>query len=416
MTSKNKRIIIAPRGDEPMSLDELLDLFKVDRKEWKVDRFLPNSWPIGVKVEDKDITFTNGVMDGYVKSSGEINTKRLYQAKAWLSRRVLVPSTVPIHQINVRIRKTKAKKPKPNKTKNVLILPDPQFGFLKAINKSGAVPLHDRRAIDAVHQIALEIKPDSIVWAGDVLDLSEWSTHYVRRPEFRMTTQAALVEAAWTIGLFVADFPEMEHVVMIGNHDDRLEQYLIQNMHQAYEMKPADQLNLGPLLAIDNLLGLTRMGVHYVGKYPDGEWWLNEYLKVVHGSVARARPGATASAIIQGKLVNQAFGHIHRQEIVSERVLGQTEDRSIWAASSGCLCHTDGRVPGSTKDRNWQKGAMVVQYDDNGFVGFPEFIRIIEDGAIFRGNVFVGQDRFEDLVASTEKDFDWGSYRPVAFM
>jgi hypothetical protein len=59
---------------------------------------------------------------------------------------------------------------------------------------------------------------------------------------------------------------------------------------------------------------------------------------------------------------------------------------------------------------------MTVQYDDKGFVGFPEFIRITEDGAIFRGNVFEGQDRYEDLVASTEGDFDWASFKPVAFM
>jgi len=416
MTSKNKRTIIAPPGDEPMSLDELLALFKVDLTIWKVDRFLPNSWPIGIKVEDKDIEFVDGVMTGHVKSSGKINTKRLYQAKAWLSRYELIPSKVPIHNVVVNIRKTKAKKPRGTKTKTALVLPDPQFGFLKQVNKPGAVPLHDRTAIDAVHQVALEVKPDSIIWAGDILDLSEWSTHFVLRPEFQMTTQAALIEAAWYVGNFVASFPFAEQVAMIGNHDDRLENYMIKNMRQAYMIRPADQLYLDSMMEVDNLLGLSRMGVHYVGEYPDGEWWLNEHLKVVHGSVARIRPGATASAIIQNATVSQIFGHIHRQEIVSERVLGMYEDRHIWAASPGCLCHLDGRVPGSTKDRNWQKGAMIVQYDASGFVGFPEFIQIHGDTAIFRGNSFKGRDRFEDLVRSTKGEFDWESYKPVAFI
>ena len=415
MISKNKKTITAPRGDQPMSLEELLALFKVDESVWKVDRFLPNSWPIGAKLEEKDIEFVNGVMTGYVKSSGDISTKRLYQAKAWLSRKELVPSTIPIHKIEVRIRKTKQRKPKETTVKQVLVLPDPQFGFLKEINQSGAVPLHDRVALDAVHQVALEINPDELVWAGDILDLSEWSTHFVLRPEFQMTTQAALIEAAWNIGNLKVSLPFAKHVAMIGNHDDRLEQYMIRNMKQVYRIRPADQLHLGSMMEIDNLLGLSRMGVHYVGKYPDGEWWLNEYLKVVHGATARTRPGATASAIIQNATVNQIFGHIHRQEIVSERIVGQTEDRPIWAASSGCLCHLDGRVPGSTKDRNWQKGAMLVQYDSTGFVGFPEFIRIHDDTAIFRGNSFKGRDRFEDLVYSTKGRFDWKSYKPVPF-
>ena len=415
MTS-NKKTIIAPPGDEPMSLDELLTLFKVDKSVWKVDRFLPNSWPIGAKLEEKDIEFVHGVMTGYVKSSGEISTKRLYQAKAWLSRRELVPSKVPIHTVEVRIRKPKVRKPRKKKVKQVLVLPDPQFGFLKEVNKPGAIPLHDRAALDAVYQVALEINPDSIVWAGDILDLSEWSTHFVLRPEFQMTTQAALVEAAWNIGLFKAGFPFAEHVAMIGNHDNRLEQYMIRNMKQAYAIRPADQMHLGSMMEIDNLLGLSRMGVHYVGKYPDGEWWLNEYLKVVHGAVARLRPGATASAIIQNSTVNQIFGHIHRQEIVSERIVGKSEDRPIWAASSGCLCCLDGRVPGSTKDRNWQQGAMLVQYDASGFVGFPEFIRIHDDTAIFRGNSFKGQDRFEDLAQATTGQFDWDAYKPVPFI
>jgi len=413
--TKNYKTITAPPGDEPMSLDELLALFKIDLDIWKVDRFLPNSWPMGVKVEDKDIEFVNGVMTGHVRSFGEINTKRLYQAKAWLSRRELIPSRVPIHNVVVNIRKSRSRKPKPTGTKTVLVLPDPQFGFLKEVNKIGAVPLHDRVAIDAIFQVALEVKPDVIVWAGDILDLSEWSTRYILRPEFQMTTQAALIDAAWHIGNFVASFPFSEHVAMIGNHDNRLETYMIKNMRQAYNIRPADQLYLGSMMEIDNLLGLSRMGVNYVGRYPDGEWWLNRYLKVVHGSVARVRPGATASSIIQNSTVNQIFGHIHRQEIVSERILEKYDDRPIWAASSGCLCHLDGRVPGSSKDRNWQKGAMVVEYDLGKFVGFPEFIRIHEDAAIFRGNTYKGRDRFEDLVHSTKGQFDWNSYKPVAF-
>lgn len=413
--ASNKKTIIAPPGDEPMPLDTLLALYKVDESIWKVDRFLPNSWPLGAKLEEKDIEFVDGVMTGYVKSSGEISTKRLYQSKAWLSRKELIPSKIPIHSIEVRIRKTKTRRPKVAKLKQVLVLPDPQFGFLKEVNQTGAIPLHDRVALDAIQQVALEINPDSLVWAGDILDLSEWSTHFVLRPEFQMTTQAALIEAAWNIGNFVASFPLAEHVAMIGNHDNRLEQYMIKNMKQAYMIRPADQLHLGSMMEIDNLLGLSRMGVHYVGKYPDGEWWLNEYLKVIHGSIARIRPGATASAIIQNSTTNQIFGHIHRQEIVSERIVGKTEDRPIWAASSGCLCCLDGRVPGSTRDRNWQQGGMLVQYDDEGFVGFPEFIRIHDDTAIFRGNSFKGRDRFEDLVYSTKGQFDWESYKPVPF-
>ncbi|MCK5292979.1 MAG: hypothetical protein KAR39_13295, partial [Thermoplasmata archaeon] len=126
---KNKKTITAPRGDEPMPLDVLLKLYGVDESIWKVDKFLPNSWPIGVKVEEKDITFTDGVMNGRVVSSGEINTKRLYQSKAWLSRRILIPSKVPLHQVVVRIRKSKVKKPKDAKLKIAMILCDPHFAF-----------------------------------------------------------------------------------------------------------------------------------------------------------------------------------------------------------------------------------------------------------------------------------------------
>lgn len=412
---KNKMIVVAPPGDEPMPLDVLLKLYKVDEDIWKVDKFVPNSWPIGAKLEEKNITFDAGVMSGYVKSDGTISTKRLYQSKAYLSRKILVPSKIPIHQVVVRMRKSKVRKPKDSKLKTGLILPDPQFGFLKLVNKPGAIPLHDMVAIDALYQLAWAIQPDVFVWAGDILDLSEWSTYFVSRPEFQMTTQAALIVASWSIGLFVKEFPDAEHVVMIGNHDNRLEDYMIKHMRQVYEIRPADQLELDPMISIDNLLGLSRMGVRYIGSYPDGECWLNEYLKVKHGKIARNNPGQTAIKAVQGSTVNQVFGHIHRQEIASDRIIGKTEDRPIWAASPGCLCHIDGRVPGSTKDRNWQKGAAVVQYDDDGFVGFPEFVRIHEDYAIFRGQLYRGKDKFEELVQSTNGTFDWDSYKPVNF-
>jgi len=414
-TNPNKKTIVAPPGDSPMSLEQLLKLFEIDLKIWKVDKFQPNSWPIGIKVEEKDIRFTDGVMNGHVKSKGDINTKRLYQAKAWLSRIELIPSKIPIQHISVSVKKSRKRPKDVKKVKTALFLPDPQFGFLKAINKSGAVPIHDRTAIDGIYQVALELKPDVIIWIGDVLDLSEWSYHFVNRPEFRMTTQAALIEAAWTIGYFKAAFPNSEHVVMIGNHDDRMEQYMIRNMSQAYMIKPADQLDISAIMAVDNLLGLERMGVKYVGNYPDGEWWLNEFLKAIHGNVARNKPGATASSIIDGAVVNQVFGHIHRQEIVSQRIKTMSYDRPIWAATPGCLCHIDGRVPGSTKDRNWQKGAGVVQYTNDGYVGFPELITVFEDTAIFRGSMFKGQDRFDELISATKGPFDWKSYETLSF-
>ena len=71
----------------------------------------------------------------------------------------------------------------------------------------------------------------------------------------------------------------------------------------------------------------------------------------------------------------------------------------------GCACHIDGRVPGSSPDRNWQQGIAIVDYDDD--VGYTITPIPINDGvAIWNHQIWTGVDR-GDEIREAFPDYRW---------
>lgn len=350
------------------TLDEVLKTSRTDLDVWDVSRHIVNKWDM-----------TNA--DGY--------TFENWQIKAWLARKEPInifpnisPVVIPLSDLKPPLTKIHDERDKYAVTR-VMVVSDPHFGFNKDPITQKLTPYHN----ESVLQVALDIFAnndfDYLIWGGDILDCNEWSTHFIKRPEFRQTTQPAINEAAKWLGSFVKAKPQAEHIVLKGNHDDRIETYIISNLDEIYNIVPGDSPDSEPLMSISNLLGLRRMGIEYCDSYRIGD------TRFIHGDIAKKGGGMTARAHLENTISNTVFAHVHRRELVTETKRGYGDDIvETFAMCPGCTCYTDGRVPGSEEDDNWQNGIGALVFDGDKCLSH-QIINIKNGKAEYNGKIYL---------------------------
>jgi hypothetical protein len=170
---------------------------------------------------------------------------------------------------------------------------------------------------------------------------------------------------------------------------------IMTHLRAAYGLRAADEFELPPALSPQRLLALHALGVEWVGEYPNDASWLGDSLKLHHGDVAKAVPGATARGIVEKSDVSVIFGHIHRKERVSRTLHVRDSQRTIMAYCPGCVCRIDGAVPGKRKAMNWQQGFALVDVWGDDFTIYDVEVR--QGRAVWGGRVYEARDRVEDL-------------------
>ena len=360
------------------SLDEALKVSKTDLSEWQVKDHVINFWPVGMKVKDADGNEKPLVI-------------QLCQVKVWLIRKNLKSLWPMIAPVSVNVKPVKSAK-KQKGVRRALLVADPQIGFRRRVGTAELSPFHDRRVLDIALQISHADSFDEMLWIGDCLDLSEWSTKWTPEPEFFWTTQPALIEWAWWLGQF-SHIPDVK--AWEGNHEKRMRDMIATYAKSAYGLRATDELELPPSLSVERLMAFHKLGVKYITGYPDNKLWLNRNVLIRHGDVVRAGPGDTAKAVVNKTTYTTIFGHVHRRELVSRRIEGREGFVIQTAFCPGCACHVDGRVPGSKSDDQWQQGIAVIDYTDD----FESITPIpIENGrAIYNGRLFVARELDEEI-------------------
>ncbi len=294
-----------------------------------------------------------------------------------------------------------AKKPK-TKHKIAIALPDPQIGGRFLFDR-GWDPFHDEAAMDVALQLVSFLEEtDRVDWVinlGDFLDLPSQG-RFDQEAGFAGTTQQAIDRGH----LFLqqqraAAGPEAEIVLIEGNHDRRLEKYILSNSAAAWGLKRANMDEL-PVMSLPYLLRLDEIGVTYIDAYPAGAFWLTPTIRAIHGNKARSN-GSTAAAYTNADPhISTIFGHAHRLEIQSRTVFNRDASIRSVAVSPGCLCRVDGAVPsvnGSTHVdgtpakyyENWQQGVAVIVIEND--VPYVELIEIRNGVAWFRGQKFTAR-------------------------
>ena len=352
------------------TLQTLLEKFNVSEEEWKVTNFKVNQWDVSAKEE----------VDGKIVW----NTHTNYQARASLVRKRPVKCDFPAVQgATVGEVKLNVKIPK-RKLKLDVVLPDAQVGFKRDIHSGELTPLHDLKAIAIATQIIKELKPNRIIMLGDMLDLPDWSTHFVRSPEFYFTTQPSL---DWLASWIKELRPYCKEMVYIeGNHEKRMIDSIVQNTIQAYGIKPANEPEASPIVSVPYMLGLHKMGVDYIGNYPHGEFYINDNLVCIHGNKVGPKSGQSIMKMLDSPRISVIQGHVHRLEMGHKTVWSHGQPKIYQAVSLGTLARIDGTVPGAGTRYNWQQGFGVVEYDNDRFQ--IDSIGIYDGKAIFKGKFY----------------------------
>lgn len=311
------------------------------------------------------------------------------------------PKWDTVHQAQpVVIGAPKPAKANKAKHKVAVALPDPQIGYRHIFDK-GWDSFHDEAAMDVALQIISYLEEtDRIDWVinlGDFLDLAAQG-RFEQEAGFAGTTQKAVDRGH----LFLqqqraAAGPKAEIVLVEGNHDRRMEKFILSNSAAAWGLKRANMDEL-PVMSIPYLLRLDEIGVEYIDAYPAGAYWLTPTFRAIHGNKARSNGSTAAAYTNENPHISTIFGHSHRLEIQSRTAFDGRGAISSVAVSPGCLCRVDGAVPsvnGSTHVdgtpakhfENWQQGVAVVVVDENENA-FVELVQIKNGEAWFRGKRF----------------------------
>ena len=340
-------IVVTATSTAIKSLADLVEAADVDLEVWECVSFAPNTWTTSAKTQD----------DQWIQIQN-------YQAKARFVRREPVPVFPVVAPVRAVTTYRKPEQAQGEDWQRALVLGDLHFGFRLEMAPFRLVPFHDRAALDAVLQLADVAGVDRVDVAGDILDLPDMSDKFVRSPDFARCVRPAVLEAHWWLAQFRRALPEAPILAYEGNHDERMRRAITRHVPAAYDLREED---LGiPAWSVPELLGLDRLGVEWLGGYPDARHWLNHRLAVEHGDVARKSSGASARAYLEGRDYSTVFFHIHRRERASEVRHRRGERRVIEALCPGGMCRVDAQVPGDREVNRWSQGVALADYHPDG--------------------------------------------------
>lgn len=359
-------------GRRVTSLDSLLSATNTDLDKWFVQSHTINTWEQAQSGEEEPTIVT------------------LYQVKARLEKRLidyLQPARkIPLQKSSEPIEKAKVKK--------ALFIPDTQHGHVWSSDYTSLEPIHDRKALDAVIQVALDWQPDVIVLLGDHLDLAAWSLKYPRPPEYRQTTGATINELYWDLHRLRESCPNSEIIWLEGNHEARIQKALTEILPESVNLAPAGEKM--PALCLERLLHLDQLGIKYIKPFP-ADYWLWDKIQITHGE---GHGKGVTTKLAKIKSYSMVKGHGHGLELSCSRVETPQGGKNITVMQPGCLCRIDGAVPGISPRPDWQHGVGFAILDENGQEHL--WANPIHDGQLyFEGISYKGRDHREIISQET---------------
>jgi len=158
------------------------------------------------------------------------------------------PPVQPAKPTIIKPATYKERKGKKDGTRLIMFVPDPQIGYRKY--EDGTLdPFHDEAAIDVHFQLLAYLEEkygvDEIIHLGDYLDLPTMGK-YAQEEMFAHTVQPALDYGHNLLAKQRATCPDAKIVLLEGNHDCRMNKFVVMNAMAAKGIKaPTQQESIG---------------------------------------------------------------------------------------------------------------------------------------------------------------------------
>lgn len=233
-------------------------------------------------------------------------------------------------------------------------------------------PYHSVRAYNLMLEIASSVSIDEIVLLGDYADFYHVSRH---KKDPRVQDSIAKEIESVNQGLDELDklFPRAKKVYLEGNHEIRLESYLIERCPELFG-----------LTEVSALFKIKERGYHWAGFGRH-----QSYHVLGSDLVAFHRPKASqVHTHIQKTHVSSVFGDIHK--IVQSHAVA-LDGKHLVAYCPGWLGEVRHRVfDYMPTTPQWQLGFSFVSVEDSSKQFHHEIIEIKNNKALYNGKIFKG--------------------------
>lgn len=240
--------------------------------------------------------------------------------------------------------------------KKVLFIPDTH------------APYHDKRIWALMMRVISVLKPDIIVILGDFADFYAVSSH-AKNPNRRLDLQWEVDEVKGLLRELRKKAPEARIVYVSGNHEDRLERYLMDKAPELFNS-----------VKLEQVLELSSLGIEYI-PYKDHIQIGKIY--ITH-EVGNCGPQAHIKAQ-QAFESNVIIGHTHR---IGYSVVGNAKGKPHLGAMFGWLGDfTQVDYMHKIKAlRDWAHGFGIGYLEENGNVHVTP-VPIVCGAAVVEGRV-----------------------------
>lgn len=328
------------------------------------------------KLNPDDWDVRDMILNQWDSNTGKGNTTTLYQIKLFLRRKTPIefvfPGRIP----------SDYKAPKINKGR------DKDKPFLGVVCGDSQVPYNDERMEDCFLQFLADVKPDKLTDVGDQGDNPSVSNHK-KNPKWHIDLNTC-VQATTDLNYNRRRACEtMEYEVLIGNHDVRLDNFVMDRAEALYGIKrgdlPTDEEYQGSVLEWAYLTRADDLNINVVST--DGDQYFHSEIVLVEddfGLTAEHGHKTGKSAMlntIDRRDNSVVFGHTHTMGMQTKTVWDKHGNhRTIYVANIGTQCKLKGGL-GYAKNPDWVNGFLTyVKWPGGGFT--LEFAKY-EDGVLY---------------------------------
>lgn len=213
------------------------------------------------------------------------------------------------------------------------------------------IPYHDLPAIYCALEYFQKVGVDCIMLNGDIIDCYQLS-NFEKDPRKRHFAEE-IEDCRLFLAALRKEFPSCRIIFKLGNHEERLEKYL---MVKAPELLNLNEFELKNLLKLDELKIEPQTCDKQIFKFKS--------LNIIHGhEIGKSFIPAVnpARGLYLRAKTSTICGHFHRGSEHTEKDLNGKVTK-YW--STACLCELN---PKWLPINNWSHGAAIIRSDDDDF-------------------------------------------------
>lgn len=314
-------------------------------EDWTVDRVTVNKWESAAKINDEWVTTELRQLKVILKPSASL----------------LFPLPARIDGPTYHVDKTIQVRDRGLDNELYVILPDQQ------------APHHDKALHELVCRWLDTNRPYGIICSGDLIDLPSVSKYRTNPHMVKDRAHAAQegVDASYEIlHDYVQANPSPYRKLIPGNHEERLQNSILERLPELYDIRRAGEVDLYSVLSVPYLLRLDELGFDWVtapngAEWPDASLTLSDKLAIRHGWLTATKSAATAHKTLDHLGHSVIVGHTHKQGIAFQTKHEMSGAiRTNVGIEAGTLAEPYGL--GYAVAPDWQQGFAVARVFEDG--------------------------------------------------